>query len=375
MRLYAPGDPGCTGTPVFASAVAIGADGTATSAPFAAQAAGTYHWIASYGGDAANAPAGGACSDPGGVVIVGTASPTIVTKASADVDDGAGVSDVAVLLGEANPTSGSVTFTLYGPDDATCTSAPVYESRVPIRADGTAASASFTPTAPGTYRWVARYSGDANNRPAIGACNDPRETVIVRVAASPLLCGGTKVALVDVFPEGSRMIISGVAQPSLAGKRARIVRESTTKTVVSARIGANGAFAASVALPAKRLRAGARYRAIVDRSRSAALKLERRSYLTRAAVRGNKATFRGRVTGAFKTGEKVTLLQITLCTKNTAIAATKLSRSGRWQITIPLPANGMDVLFRAKTNVLRDARRHQTFTLPSPLSLSSAPSR
>lgn len=101
----------------------------------------------------------------------------------------------------------------------------------------------------------------------------------------------------------------------------------------------------------------------------------RRSYLTRAAVRGDKALFRGKVTGAFKAGATVTLLRITLCTKNTAIAKAKLSRTGRWQISLPLPSDAPNVLFRAKTTVLRNARRHQTFTLPSPLSVGSALSR
>jgi hypothetical protein len=280
-----------------------------------------------------------------------------------------------MLVGEALPTRGSVKFSLYGPGNGSCTGTPLFESTVAINTDGTAKSAAFEPKASGTYRWVSSYSGDANNRAAIGPCNDAHESVAVTAAASPLLCGGTKIALVDVFPEGSRMIISGVARPALAGQRAKIVVDATGKTVATALIGVNGTFAASTKLPAKRLRDSARYRAVVGRSRSVALKLMRRSYLTRAAVRGDKALFRGKVTGAFRAGVKVTLLQITLCTKNTAIATTKLSRSGRWQISLPLPYDAPNVLFRAKTTVLLDARRHQTFTLPSPLSVGAALSR
>ena len=44
---------------------------------------------------------------------------------------------------------------------------------------GAVVSATFTPTQPGTYRWVASFSGDANNNPVSGACNDPNETVVV----------------------------------------------------------------------------------------------------------------------------------------------------------------------------------------------------
>jgi hypothetical protein len=46
------------------------------------------------------------------------------------------------------------------------------------------ASPSFTPTAAGTYRWVAGYSGGGHNRPAgPTACNDVAEAAIVRPAA------------------------------------------------------------------------------------------------------------------------------------------------------------------------------------------------
>ena len=375
FRLYGPGDAACSGAPVFESAVAIGADGTATSAPATPPAAGTYRWVASYGGDANNAPASGTCGDPDETAIVGMASPAMTTRASGDVTVGDKITDSATLSGARTPVFGNVTFRLYGPDDAGCTHAPAFESTVAIATDGTAKSGAFETTAAGTYRWTAHYAGDANNSPANGACNDAGESVEVRVAASPLLCGGKKVALVDVFPEGSRMLVSGVAQPSLAGQRAKIVLESTGKTITTAKIGRSGAFAASAKLPAKRLRRTARYKAVIGKSRSVALKLMRRSYLTRAALRGSQASFQGKVTGDFRPGVTVTLLKITLCTKNTAIAKTKLRRDGTWRVSVRAPANASDVLFRARTNVLLSRRPFQTFTLPSPVSLSAARSR
>jgi hypothetical protein len=95
--------------------------------------------------------------------------------------------------------------------------------------------------------------------------------------------------------------------------------------------------------------------------------------MTRAALRGAKASFGGKVTGKFRPGTAVTLLKIAHCTKNTTIASTKLKRNGTWQITVPLPDNAQSLLYRAKTNVLRGRRRNSTFTLPRPLSLSAAP--
>lgn len=45
--------------------------------------------------------------------------------------------------------------------------------------DGSYRSQSYTPTQPGTYRWVAAYNGDADNPAAATACDDPRQRVDV----------------------------------------------------------------------------------------------------------------------------------------------------------------------------------------------------
>ena len=89
---------------------------------------------------------------------------------------------VTVPAGAPAPT-GTVNFFVYGPNDATCAGPPVFSSlNRPVGAGGTATSGTFTPTAAGTYRVVATYSGDANYLPVSGACNDPNETVVVAPA-------------------------------------------------------------------------------------------------------------------------------------------------------------------------------------------------
>ena len=107
------------------------------------------------------------------------ARPAIATAASPSVTLGGQVTDTAVVSGRVNPVAGAtVDFLLYGPDDATCAGAP----DVPVT--GAAGgrergrdSEPFTPAAPGTYRWRAFYSGDANNEPVSGACDDANENV------------------------------------------------------------------------------------------------------------------------------------------------------------------------------------------------------
>jgi hypothetical protein len=44
-------------------------------------------------------------------------------------------------------------------------------------------SGAFTPAAAGTYRWIASYSGDANNAPTTAPCNAPTENVVVSAVA------------------------------------------------------------------------------------------------------------------------------------------------------------------------------------------------
>ena len=59
--------------------------------------------------------------------------------------------------------TGTITFTLFGPNNPTCTGAAIFTSTVPVAGNGVYPSAPFTATTPGTYNWVAAYSGDANN--------------------------------------------------------------------------------------------------------------------------------------------------------------------------------------------------------------------
>ncbi len=79
-----------------------------------------------------------------------------------------------------------MTFNVYGPADATCGAAPVCTSTNALNAAGTTATSTpFTVTAPGTYRFVAVYSGDANYPSATSACNAANESAEGRHPAVP----------------------------------------------------------------------------------------------------------------------------------------------------------------------------------------------
>lgn len=113
-------------------------------------------------------------------ITVLRASPTVATTASPSVQIGGRASGSAVVAGRADPRPGAtVAFLLFGPDDATCSGPPAFGSVVALSAAGTASSGPFTPTAVGTYRWVAQASEDAANLPAVSPCDAPGASVTV----------------------------------------------------------------------------------------------------------------------------------------------------------------------------------------------------
>jgi uncharacterized protein YkwD len=185
FKLYAPGDTSCA-SPISTTAVPLSAAGTATSPPFTPAAPGTYRWIAAYSGDANNAAVSGACNDPGeAVTVTARATPTIAVGASPGIVLGGKVFANAVVGSRVSPAGGAtVVFRLFGPDDAACLGAPpVFAATVTLDAQGAATAPSFAAPAPGVYRWIATYGGDANNLPVASACGAPGSTV--RVAPLP----------------------------------------------------------------------------------------------------------------------------------------------------------------------------------------------
>lgn len=191
------------GSPVALSGTANPA--TVTSAAATVTSAGRYCWRAVYSGDTVKGVPGSSDARESECFKVLPVTPTLTTLAGAGpVTLGSPVTDTATLSGTApkpgtpaiNPTTagasagGTITFMLYGPD--TCsTLAAGFPSDGISRAvsgnggypTGSQAAVSFTPTAVGTYHWVASYSGDAPN--TLGdthntLCDDTFEDVTVQ---------------------------------------------------------------------------------------------------------------------------------------------------------------------------------------------------
>jgi prealbumin domain-containing protein len=164
-------------------------------------AAGNYCWSAHV---TFTNPAGVPPADDDGTnecFTVTPVTPMLATTAGPGVDLGNPITDTATLTGTANepgtpvinpttpggPAGGTITFTLYGPND--CTTVAFTSDPVPVTGDGTYGPVSFTPTAPGTYHWAATYSGDppnTNGTPHNLDCSDTGEDVVVTGVASSM---------------------------------------------------------------------------------------------------------------------------------------------------------------------------------------------
>ena len=112
------------------------------------------------------------------VTTVLQATPTLVTAATPTAGVGQPITDTATLADGSNPT-GTITFTLFGPNNPTCTGGPVFTDPVAVAGNGQYTSGPFAAAAPGTYHWVAVYSGDANNLPVTSPCGASNEVSTV----------------------------------------------------------------------------------------------------------------------------------------------------------------------------------------------------
>src|SRR5207247_3917518 len=180
-------DAGCTiSGSVFTSSATVNGNGDYSSGNFTATQAGTYHWRASYSGDPNNnPPVPTACGDPAAAGVVTKASPTVTTSATPQATAGGTISDQATLAGGVGPT-GTITFTVFGPNDATCSGTPTSGGSALVSGNGTYPSSAVPVTQAGTYRWIASYSGDANNNGFTTLCNDAGETSTLTKAAPAL---------------------------------------------------------------------------------------------------------------------------------------------------------------------------------------------
>ena len=81
-------------------------------------------------------------------------------------------------FGGFTPT-GSITFSLSSPAEATCAGTPALTQTVTVTGNGTynTTNSTFQAATEGTWRWQSSYGGDINNLPATSTCGTEQFTI------------------------------------------------------------------------------------------------------------------------------------------------------------------------------------------------------
>ena len=137
----------------------------------------------------------------------------IVTQASGPVIVGNSIHDTATISGSGPSTpGGTITFKAY--NDATCTT-QVYTDTVGVNGFGSYDSGNFTPSATGTYYWIASYSGDGVYPAATGACGDTNESSVVGPASPTIATVAQPTSAVNIGdPIHDTATVSGGFSPT-----------------------------------------------------------------------------------------------------------------------------------------------------------------
>jgi len=187
-RATAPSSCASGGT-VVGTASAYG-DGTyQPPAGFTPPSPGKYWWYASYGGDAGDEPAASMCGERmAETTVVPKATPTISVSGPLGGTAGSPISasSISATLAEGSSPTGTITFTVFGPQSSppsSCASGGATVGTASVNGNGTyQPSAGFTPAAPGEYWWYASYGGSAGDEPADSACGELMAQTLVAAA-------------------------------------------------------------------------------------------------------------------------------------------------------------------------------------------------
>jgi hypothetical protein len=155
------------------------------------------------------------------------ATTTLSTSAPGSATVGDAVSATATLAGGSSPT-GTITFDLYGPGDASCAMS-LATSTATVTGNGTYSSTAYPSPAPGVYRWVSRYGGDVGNTAAgPTACSGAAVSVVARpqppAAPPPVVAPPPPPSIGKVPPPPSAIRIAASLRRQIvpASKRATI---------------------------------------------------------------------------------------------------------------------------------------------------------
>ncbi len=187
-------------------------------------------------------------------------------------------------------------------------------------------------------------------------------------------CADRKVTLVDVAMHDGHVSLLGAAAAKDVGRTVSIVFGKGGKQVATGVVRPDGFFRAQAPLPPKAVRGtnAARYSAVLDGSKSVALKLTRRMRISKLSHRGERVLITGKIAGPLVPGEEIVIRRKVSCTKDVVAKRFTPTKAGTWKVWLPAPEEGQAAAYRATTQVFgsdESTRRFPTFTLPGYVSL------
>jgi hypothetical protein len=227
FTVYGPDDLLCSGQPQFPAPVAAGSfpvagNGFYNSTPVAFSAPGTYRWVVTYTGDLKNNPASSPCNAPGETSLITQGWSALITLATATAPVGGTIQDSASTAFENGTATGTITFTVYGPEDPTCSGAGTAAGTVngPFVDFGTYASSAVPVTTPGIYRWIASYSGNLTTKSFTTACNEPGEISVV--GGTPPATKADPTVTTEIHKEPGHLAVTSVPAGSKVHDKATV---------------------------------------------------------------------------------------------------------------------------------------------------------
>jgi hypothetical protein len=221
---------------------------------------------------------------------------------------------------------------------------------------------------------VSAVIGEAKASSAGVDCSEP-VTDPESPEGATLECSTRKLVLVDVLERGGKVMLTGVADPTLAGRTVDIVFDATRKVVAHAKISPDGSFDTTAPLPPRSVRDtnDARYMATLGDEESINLKLRRRMVLRSMTSKNGRVTITGRVLPPLaKPRASITLTRRVSCTEEKVVTRFKPRRNGFFKVTVTAPKGVGSAVYRMTTKVRANANGSgvfDTYTLPRAVDL------
>jgi hypothetical protein len=175
-------------------------------------------------------------------------------------------------------------------------------------------------------------------------------------------CPAGELTLLNVRRIGSRVLVTALAERTLAGAPVNIVEGGIV--IARPKIQRDGTVRVRVPVPSKRGGRVLRYQAQLGRLRSRNVRLKRKMITTSAKLQNGKIVLKGRVVGAPKGKRPLVRLLARKrgCgTRNTQIGRARLHSDGTFRVS-GAPLAGVDIaVYQAR---VRLHRKNTTFSLP-----------